>query len=64
MSNSTTGYSPENLEDVFNAIGDRKMCIAQNSENDLSVWWNEDYLNNLVLQINGNSMGNCIEGEN
>lgn len=61
LSNNNMGVVPESMQDVFDAISDRKLCVSQNAGDEYKVWWNKDYLDALIAYINDDSLGNCFE---
>lgn len=62
LTDSDTGYSVQSLKEVFDAIADGKMCMTQNSQENLKVWWNKAYVDSLIAQVNVTSTVSC--GEN
>ena len=48
-----------NLEGLFDLIKEEKMCISKNSENDMKIWWNQDYLDELMETLPSTSGSKC-----
>lgn len=41
----------DNLEEIFNKIRSKEMCISNNYDEILNVWWNEEYLESIRNEI-------------
>ncbi len=41
----------DNLEGIFNKVRNEEMCISNNDEDILVIWWNPEYLNRLSREV-------------
>jgi hypothetical protein len=41
----------DTLKGVFNMLEDSKVCMSKNSEDELKIWWNPDYLDEQIDNI-------------
>lgn len=45
----------DTIESIFESVKNQEMCISNNNENVLQIWWNPEYLDSLINEIyNGN----------
>jgi hypothetical protein len=44
-------YSYTNIGGLFDLLEDEKVCMSKNSEEELILWWNKEYLDKLLYQV-------------
>jgi len=49
----------DTLQGMFDRVANSQMCMSQNSENTLQIWWNPDYVNSLAQDMNSSSGNAC-----
>ena len=49
------------LKGIFEMIAEGKLCISQNSLDQMQVWWNQNYLNGLTELVNYNKSNSCLD---
>jgi len=50
----------DTLQGIFDRIANEEMCMTQNSQNQLMVWWNQDHLNSQLEKVGTDSGHACI----
>ena len=49
----------DTLQGIFDRVANKQMCMSQNSENNLQIWWNPDYVNSLAQDMNSSTGNAC-----
>ncbi|MFA5126315.1 MAG: hypothetical protein WC462_04930 [archaeon] len=49
----------DTLQGMFDRVANGQMCMSQNSENTLQIWWNPDYINSLAEDMNSSNGNAC-----
>jgi len=47
------------LEGILNRIKNEEMCISKNNETKFNIWWNPEYTNELIDDINPAGRKKC-----
>jgi hypothetical protein len=59
LSNYLSGEGFDSLQKIFDSVGDEKMCMTQNSEQVMKIWWNQDYIDSLIEELAAGKT-NCL----
>jgi hypothetical protein len=49
----------DSLEGMLAMVSDEKLCMTQNSEENLKLWWNQEYFDRLLEEINNPAIPEC-----
>lgn len=49
----------DTLKGIFDRVANKQMCMSQNSANQLSIWWNPDYLKKQLTEIDSSGINSC-----
>ncbi len=49
----------DNIQGVFDLVNDQKLCFTQDSSEKMKIWWNQEYLNQILNEIGISSGHSC-----
>ncbi len=41
----------DTLQGIFDKVANEEMCISKNNENEVNIWWNPEYLQEIINEI-------------
>ncbi|MBT4870209.1 MAG: hypothetical protein HON47_01405 [Candidatus Diapherotrites archaeon] len=49
----------DSLSGLFNRIENGEMCLSKDSNQMMKIWWNQEYLDNLISEIGSGNSSSC-----
>ncbi len=50
----------DTLQGIFDKVANEEMCISKNNENEVNIWWNPEYLTELIKEMGVSTSHDCV----